>query len=123
MFFLHVLPNTALYPDVFIILTFLQIASEDFFAVQSSGNSLSLADLTAVSSPTQLWEVEKIRVCSSGLTAWAIFWVAKDSTLSALTKTSAIFEKNGENWKIVHAHSSEWTTLEAAKLSVAGGKH
>lgn len=90
--------------------------------MQSSGDSLSLGDLTAVCSPTQLWEVEKIRVCSSGLTAWAVFWVAKDSTLSALTKTTAIFEKKGDDWRIVHAHSSQWTTLEAAKLSVAGGK-
>jgi SnoaL-like domain len=90
--------------------------------VQSSGNSLSLGDLTAVCSPTQLWEVEKIRVCGAGHTAWAVFWVAKDSTLSALSKTTGIFEKKGEDWKIVHAHSSEWTTLEAAKLSVAAGK-
>jgi hypothetical protein len=63
-------------------------------------------DLMAVSAPTQLWNIEKLSVCTAGQTAWCVFWVGKDSSQSVLTKTTAILEKRGGAWKMVHAQAS-----------------
>lgn len=95
------------------------MTSESFSVIQGNGSTLNLSDLTALSIPTQLWEVEKISICPSGHTAWSVFWIAKDSCLSEMIKTTAILEKVGDVWKVVHAHSSVVVSLEQAKFSLA----
>ena len=95
-----------------------KVAVEGFTSIQADGSTLSLSDLTAMYLPTQLWEIEKINISVDKKSAWSVFWVAQDSSLSQLTKTTAILEKQGDEWKLIHAHSSQSISLDAAKASL-----
>jgi hypothetical protein len=79
----------------------------------------TVGDLMAVSAPTQLWNIEKISVCAASQSAWCVFWVSKDSSLTELTKTTAILEKRGGAWKVVHAQASLSCPVEQASASLA----
>ena len=113
------LVNTEMVKMTFFLSQFIQITSEGFTSIQPNGSTLSLTEITAVCQPTLLWEVERISMSSHGDSAWCIFWVSQDSNLSALTKTTAVLEKHGNDWKIVHSHSSQPTSLDEAKSSLA----
>ena len=97
---------------------YIQISAEGFTAIQANGSTLSRSEITAVCLPTHLWEVESIKISSGGDSAWCVFWVAQDSDLIALTKTTGILDKHGDDWKVVHTHSSMSVSLDEAKSSL-----
>jgi hypothetical protein len=53
-----------------------------------------------------LANIEVIHMAPSKEMAWCTFWVATILAAPSKTKVTAIFEKEGEEWKIAHVVES-----------------